>query len=260
MTDTTTTDEPDPEAAPPAEVDTPAAAEVEPIPFWHRPYVERYLVPFVLPVAVVVGIVVYVLNVSRLFLSAHGHIPVLIGTAITVVILVGATLLAAAPRMRQTSTILVTAGFLISLSFAGWISLGHSQEKGGGETTLPTTLKAKQEVKVTAAPGGALAFQPAALNVTTGLVKIDVNVAAAGHTFGFHEANTLMPELKLNATGPQTAVAFFPTPGTYTYFCSIPGHEAGGMKGVVTVKGAPKTLPEALTEAGNPPTAAGGGE
>ena len=82
MTDTTTTDQPDQpeqpagvEATPAAEVGAQAAAG-EPIPFWHRPYVERYLVPLVLPVAVVVGIVVYVLNVSRLFLSAHGHIPV----------------------------------------------------------------------------------------------------------------------------------------------------------------------------------------
>src|SRR5215210_1545396 len=139
MTDTTTsTDQPDPqeqpagvEAPPAAEVDARAAAG-EPVPFWHRPYVERYLVPLILPVVVVGGIVVYVLNVSRLFLSVHGHIPVVAGTVITVLILVGATLLAAAPRMRQTSMILLTVGFLLSLSMAGWISLGASENKEAG--------------------------------------------------------------------------------------------------------------------------------
>ena len=25
-------------------------------------------------------------------------------------------------------------------------------------------------------------------------------------------------------------------PGTYTFYCSVPGHEAGGMKGTLTVK------------------------
>ena len=25
-------------------------------------------------------------------------------------------------------------------------------------------------------------------------------------------------------------------PGTYTFFCSVPGHEAGGMKGTLVVK------------------------
>ncbi len=25
-------------------------------------------------------------------------------------------------------------------------------------------------------------------------------------------------------------------PGTYTFYCSVPGHEAAGMKGTITVK------------------------
>ena len=37
-----------------------------------------------LPIVVVIGLVVYVLNLSRVFLSAHGHIPVIVGSVITV--------------------------------------------------------------------------------------------------------------------------------------------------------------------------------
>src|SRR5689334_19732212 len=104
MTDTDTSTESSEEVEPAsaAGVEAPATGE-PPIPFWHRPYVERYLVPFVLPVVVVVGIVVYVLNVSRLFLSAHGHIPIIIGTVITLVILGGATMLSASERLEKST-------------------------------------------------------------------------------------------------------------------------------------------------------------
>jgi plastocyanin len=270
MTDTTTTTTPgegEGEPEQPAGVEAPPAAEVEarvaagePVPFWHRPYVERYLVPFVLPLVVVVGVVVYVLNVSRLFLSAHGHIPVIIGTVITLLILVGAATLSAAPRMRQTSVILLTAGFLLSLSFAGWISLGHSQEKDTGPAVLAATLKTKETEKIVEAPGGAFAFDPNAVKATTGIAKFEVTAQAPGHTFAFHEANTRFGELKPPPGGPPTVgVAFFPAPGEYHFYCTIQGHEAQGMKGVVTVTGPAVTLEKALVDTGNPAGAAGGG-
>jgi plastocyanin len=264
MTDTTTTDQPEQpagvEAPPAAEVEAQAAAG-EPIPFWHRPYVERYLVPLVLPLAVVVGIVVYVLNVSRLFLSAHGHIPVIIGTIITLSILTGAAVLASAPRMRQVSRILLTGGFLVSLSFAGWISLGHSEDKNAGPTALPATLKTTQTEKIAEAPGGKFAFAPDVLNAKTGLVKFVVTAQAPGHTFAFHEATALFGELKdLPPGGPTDGVAYFGAPGDYQFFCTVPNHESNGMHGVVHVTGPAVPLAKALADAGNPASAASGGE
>jgi plastocyanin len=257
MTDTTdTTDTTDLSAEQPAGTSAPPVAEIEAreaagetIPFWQRPLVERYLVPFLLPVAVVVGIVFYVINVSRLFLSAHGHIPVIIGTVITVLILLGATLLSAgAERLKGSAIVLLTLGFVLSLTLGGWVSLGHSQNKEGGLTALPATTKATQTVAVTAAPGGALTFQPLSINVKPGLVKFNVTFAATGHTFGFHDSSTLFPELKDVSA---SAVGYFGAAGDFIYFCSIPGHEAAGMRGVVHVKGAPVTLEQAWTAAGN---------
>ncbi len=229
------------------------------MPFWQRPYVERYLTPLVLPVVVVGVIVVYVLNVSRVFLSVHGHIPVIAGTVITLLILIGATLLANAPRMRPTSIVLVTVGFLLVVSLSGWISLGASQNKEGGVESLPATLKTDQTFKVTAAPGGQFAYVPDSIDAKTGLAKFSVTAAVAGHDFGFHEPQTLFAQLTSISPGaPVDGVAFFPAPGDYHYFCAVPGHEAAGMKGVVHVTGDPITLDEALTKAGNPPGAAGG--
>jgi uncharacterized cupredoxin-like copper-binding protein len=53
-----------------------------------------------------------------------------------------------------------------------------------------------------------------------------VAIAKAGTTLG--KTKTI--------TGGQTSVSVDLTPGTYTFFCSVPGHEQAGMKGTLTVK------------------------
>src|SRR4051794_4931912 len=113
MSDEETPEEPEsPAAAPGTEVEpaggavataAPPAPPAEPVSFWDRPYVERYLVPLMLPVLVILFVLVYVLNISRLFLSGHGHIPVIVGTIITTIILLGSTIVSAsAHRLRQS--------------------------------------------------------------------------------------------------------------------------------------------------------------
>jgi plastocyanin len=234
-----------------------SAPEAEPAPFWQRPYVERFLVPLVVPIAVVVGLVAYVLNISRMFLSGHGHIPVIVGSVITAMILIGAAMLSAAsPRLRQSAITLVSAAFILSIMSGGWLVLGHSQPEKTGPTTLPETLKTKQTLHVTAAPGGNLKFTPSELTAKTGLATIDVSVAAPSHNFSIHQATALFKPLDLVGS-KDDGIAFFPTPGKYDFFCNVPGHEAGGMHGTITVTGPPMTLTEALTAAGNAPTAAG---
>jgi plastocyanin len=267
MTDTPTsvTDEtqaaPEGDATPvPAESSAPAtAAEPEPTPFWQRPLVERFLVPLVIPIVVVAGLVTYILNLSRVFLAAHGHTPIFIGTLILITILFGAGLLSYnAPRMRQSAITMICGAYILLIVGSGWLVLGHSQPEKTGPTTLPSTLKTTQTINVTAAPGGQLKFTPDQVSAKTGLATIDVTVAGAGHTFTMQDPTTLFQQLSLNAAGTKDkGVAFFAKPGTYTFFCSVPGHEAAGMKGEITVTGAPTTLDEALKASGNPPGAAG---
>src|SRR5258708_7655672 len=109
----------------PPEEDT--AEEEEAPSFWQRPLVEGFLVPLVLPIAVILGLVAYVLNISRLFLSGHGHIPVIVGSVITLMILLGASLLSASsPRLRQSAITLVSAAFLLSIMSCGWLVLAPS--------------------------------------------------------------------------------------------------------------------------------------
>lgn len=262
----TPTDEHDTETTAEAEAATPVVAqsapvvtaEPEPVPFWQRRYVERYLVPLLMPIAVVIGLVAYILNISRLFLAGHGHISIFVGSAILILILVGAAFLSAeSGRLNRSAITLVGGAFILAIMSGGWLVLGHSQPEATGPTSLPSTLKTVQpDIKVTAAIGGKLAFTPDVLKAKTGLVKIDVSVAGAGHTFNFHDPTTLWTSLALNTAGTtDSGIAYFAKAGSYAFFCAIPGHEAAGMKGTITVTGPPMTLAEAVAAGKNPPLA-----
>ena len=229
------------------EAHAPAVA-AEPVGFWQRPHVERYLVPLVLPILVVLGLVIYVLNLSRVFLSAHGHISVAIGSVITVVILLGATALSNASRLRSSSIALMTTIFLLVIFTSGWLVLGHSQEKGGQSAPLVATGPAPAgKLAITAAPGGQFKFAPSALNATTGIYSITLTDGAVGqHTLDFDDPTTLWVGVEVNNQGDKvTSRIFFGAPGDYTYFCAIPGHRAAGMQGTIHVTGPPMTLAQA---------------
>ncbi len=252
MTDdsTDTLTDPPPAEVPAAEVAATEPAAIEPappaaVPFWHRPNVERYLLPLVLPVVVVVGLVVYVLNLSRVFLSSHGHIPVVVGSVITVAILLGATVLSNSTRLRSSSIALMTALFALLIFTSGWLVLGHSQVKGEGGT--PLTAKGAFVGKIDLAALASLKFTPVSFSVKTGIYSVTLtDDAAGGHTLDFDDPKTLFAGLAVNGAGQkQASRIFFGAPGDYTFFCAIPGHRAQGMFGVVKVSGPPMTLADA---------------
>ena len=258
MTDDSTDTLTDPPAgdapADPAATDAPATepaaiepAPPDPIPFWQRPNVERYLLPLVLPIVVVVGLVVYVLNLSRVFLSAHGHIPVVVGSVITVGILLGATVLSNASRLRSQSIALMTTLFALLIFTSGWLVLGHSQVKGEGTTPLPAAGPSNGTFAIAAGVGGQLKFAPVSLSVKTGIYAVTLTDDSTGpHTLDFDDASTLFAGLAVNNSGDKvTSRIFFGKPGDYTYFCAIPGHRAGGMFGTVKVTGPPMTVAQA---------------
>ncbi|HEV2309109.1 MAG TPA: hypothetical protein VGU73_01185, partial [Acidimicrobiia bacterium] len=104
----------DPEAdAPPddttAEATPPAAApeaqlSLEPAPDPVREARRtRLILPFLLPIGAAVAIAVFVLNLSRIFLAAGDTGAIILGASMIVVILGGAAIMSAAPRMRTSS-------------------------------------------------------------------------------------------------------------------------------------------------------------
>jgi uncharacterized cupredoxin-like copper-binding protein len=58
------------------------------------------------------------------------------------------------------------------------------------------------------------------------------------HRTGTEPSHTSRPtEVSIDALGTRTTTVTFEKPGTYTFICHLPGHEAYGMTGTVRVTG-----------------------
>jgi plastocyanin len=83
--------------------------------------------------------------------------------------------------------------------------------------------------------GGELAFEKNELTAPAGLVTlvmenpapVEHNIAVKGN--GIDEKGPIVGE------GGTSEISITLEPGEYTFYCSVPGHEAGGMKGTLTV-------------------------
>ncbi len=124
-----------------------------------------------------------------------------------------------------TSTSTSTTSTSTSTTSTSTTSTGGAA--GGGST-----------VKVSADPSGQLAFQQSSVTASkAGPVAIEfTNQSPVGHDV--HIADPSGKDLGGTdiITGSSTSATVNLKPGKYTFFCSVPGHEAAGMKGTLTVK------------------------
>ncbi|HSJ50140.1 MAG TPA: multicopper oxidase domain-containing protein, partial [Actinomycetota bacterium] len=75
-------------------------------------------------------------------------------------------------------------------------------------------------------------FEPSEIEVPAGQVTIEItNLDAFDHDFTIDELGQYVP-FGANET---VEVTFDAGPGTYTFYCSIPGHREAGMEGTITV-------------------------
>jgi plastocyanin len=100
-----------------------------------------------------------------------------------------------------------------------------SGSSGGGST-----------VKVSADPSGALKFDKSSLTAKAGKVTIAMtNPSSVTHGIGVN-GNGVDKDGPTVGMGSTSTVTVTLKPGKYTFYCPVPGHKAGGMKGTLTVK------------------------
>jgi len=107
--------------------------------------------------------------------------------------------------------------------------------------TAPTTTapaKGGATVAVAADPSGALAYVQKTLTAPAGSDTFKfTNASPVPHNLAFEKAGTKneLGVTKTITSGSASVTLTLPK-GTYAYYCSVPGHEAAGMKGTLTVK------------------------
>jgi plastocyanin len=107
--------------------------------------------------------------------------------------------------------------------------VGAAQAKG-------TATEKNGVVSIPADPTGQLAYQFAAATAKAGKVQLDSkNASNTPHDISI-EGNGLDEHGKVVKDGGTSTVSVTLKPGSYTFYCSVPGHRQAGMQGKLTVK------------------------
>jgi uncharacterized cupredoxin-like copper-binding protein len=103
---------------------------------------------------------------------------------------------------------------------------GGEAKAGGGST-----------VAFEADPNGNLAYTTTSASAKAGKVTIDFNnPQGLQHDVAIEDSSgKTVAQTELVAEGEDSTAATL-KPGTYTFYCSVPGHREAGMEGTLTVK------------------------
>ena len=147
--------------------------------------------------------------------------------------------------MRRASTVLAVA----ALSVVGLAACGSSSNNNSttaASTPASTSTAAaggggakggSSTVNISTPSGSTLAYNQKSVTAKAGSVTIDFNNAQAlQHDVTVTDSSgKVLGATQLVSSGTDSTTVQL-TPGTYTFYCSVPGHRQAGMQGTLTVK------------------------
>jgi plastocyanin len=101
-----------------------------------------------------------------------------------------------------------------------------------------STSAAGGALSIAADPSGQLKFTKSTLTAKAGTVTIDfANASPLGHNLTIQQGTSgSVVGATPTFTGGSKTLTVTLKPGTYTFYCSVPGHRAAGMQGTLTVQ------------------------
>jgi plastocyanin len=157
---------------------------------------------------------------------------------------------------KQAALLLSAAALALGVAACGGGS--SSSSSGGGASTAASTSSAAGATSSSAAtstssaaaaaggsgtlaiaanPSGSLAYDKKTLSAKAGKVTIAMtNMSPVGHNITIQQGtNGAVLGSTPTFQGGTKSVSVNLKAGTYTFYCSVPGHRAGGMVGTLTV-------------------------
>jgi plastocyanin len=147
--------------------------------------------------------------------------------------------------MKKVAALLVLVLASVALVACGSGSSNSSTEstsESAGGAEKPAEKESGGEgsgaiVNIATPSGTELAFTTKAATAPAGQVSVEFeNPQALQHDVTIEDSSgKVVTETELVSEGSATTTANL-KPGTYTFFCSVPGHRQAGMEGTLTVK------------------------
>jgi plastocyanin len=138
------------------------------------------------------------------------------------------------PRDRRTADDI--AAYVASAVAKGGQDSGSLARAVATVARIPNAMAKNGTLEIDAFPTGDLKFVPIAASAKPGKVTVkSVNKSSVPHNIAVQGAGVMQAGSVVSG-GATSMVSADLKPGTYTFLCTVPGHEQAGMKGTLTVK------------------------
>jgi plastocyanin len=146
------------------------------------------------------------------------------------------------PRNLTGERVVIAISVVLVLAAMSAAVVTASEPAKAGSSSQPPAAGAPANpaapasaLKLAADPSGGLSYDAKQLNAKAGRVTIDfTNAASLEHNVTIAQGSTQLGATPTFGGGTRTLTLNL-KPGTYTFYCSVPGHRQSGMEGTLHV-------------------------